>query len=372
MMSQQEGSYDLMIKNMVGSFTGPMQIQSPAYRTEPLLDHSLAIRSSWLDSVGAIESVSGLSPRIQQFALFSFGRKTRGGMLLGIEEETELPGLRLSDKNTKGENLSADRQDIVLAEGLAENLGAQIGDSSVILSQGYRGQSANGLYHLSGTVFFPSPELNRSMAFVELEEAQWLFGAQGLATMVVLHTDDPSRLEKKAAQIRAELDTSAFGVFTWREIMPELVQTIEADRQGGKLMLYVLYVIIGFGLFGTVLMMTAERTREFGMLIALGMKRSQLMLLTILESVFLSLIGVLLGLIAVYPLLLYFYFNPIQMTGQMAETMESYGMEPLLPTSLDPSILLEQALVILLFAILSALYPAWKIRRIQPVEAMRK
>jgi ABC-type lipoprotein release transport system permease subunit len=161
-------------------------------------------------------------------------------------------------------------------------------------------------------------------------------------------------------------------VMTWAEMMPELVQGIEIDNAGGIIMLGILYVIIGFGIFGTVMMMTAERTREFGILISIGLKKGKLALISFLESLFLTFIGVAAGVIISIPILYYFKQNPIELTGEMAEMMLSYGLDPILPFRFAANIFVDQFLTVFVIALISVSYPILFIRRLKPVEAMRK
>jgi ABC-type lipoprotein release transport system permease subunit len=169
-----------------------------------------------------------------------------------------------------------------------------------------------------------------------------------------------------------EMFDENYEVMSWAEMMPELVQSIEIDNAGGIIMLGILYVIIGFGIFGTVMMMTAERTKEFGILISIGMKKVRLAFISFLESLFLTFIGVAAGVIVSIPLLYYFNQNPIELTGEMAEMILSYGLEPILPFRFAPNIFMDQFITVFVIALISVLYPLLFIRRLKPVEAMRK
>jgi ABC-type antimicrobial peptide transport system permease subunit len=130
-------------------------------------------------------------------------------------------------------------------------------------------------------------------------------------------------------------------------------------------------MVIGFGILGTILMMTLEHNREFGMLIAIGMKRSRMSVIVVLESLIISFVGVILGIIVSIPVIVYFYFNPIKLTGDMAQFMLKYGFEPIMPFSLDPAIFLMQAFTVLIIALFVSLYPLFRIARIKPVQALK-
>ncbi len=182
--------------------------------------------------------------------------------------------------------------------------------------------------------------------------------------------DKPMDLNKVKLKVDKLFDNK-FEVMTWEEMTPELVQSIEVDNAGGIIMLAILYIVIGFGIFGTIMMMTAERTKEFGILIAVGMKKSKVIFVTTIETIFISLIGVFAGIIASYPLLLYFYYNPIRLTGAAAEAMLAFGLEPIMPFSIAPGIFIAQFWTVLLIAVLSAWYPFRYVQKLKAVEAIR-
>ncbi|MCU0413429.1 MAG: FtsX-like permease family protein, partial [Ignavibacteriaceae bacterium] len=137
------------------------------------------------------------------------------------------------------------------------------------------------------------------------------------------------------------------------------------------IMLGILYIVIAFGIFGTIMMMTAERVKEFGILISVGMKKWKLYLVTTLETMFISFIGVLTGALVSLPLLIYFVNNPIPLTGEMADAILAWGFEPILPFAIYPGMFVAQVWTVLAIALVSGLYPINFIRKIKPVEAMR-
>jgi len=164
---------------------------------------------------------------------------------------------------------------------------------------------------------------------------------------------------------------SDYEILGWKEMLPELVQAIEVDNIGGIIMLVILYIVIGFGIFGTILMMTIERRHEFGIMLAIGLKRFRLIQLVTMESLLLSLLGVLAGMVISLPLVTYFHFNPIPLSNEMQQMAESYGMEAILPFSLAPQIFFYQAVAVVIIAIIALAYPLFRIFILRPTEAMR-
>lgn len=131
-------------------------------------------------------------------------------------------------------------------------------------------------------------------------------------------------------------------------------------------------MLICFGIFGTLLMMMVERKFEMGMLVAIGMKKTKLMLLLLIESVLTVLAGCLLGIAASIPLVYYFNRHPIKIGGDTAETYQRFGFEPIFPTSVDASVFIRQGIIVLIIGLILSLYPMYKAMRLNPVTAMKK
>jgi putative ABC transport system permease protein len=181
---------------------------------------------------------------------------------------------------------------------------------------------------------FGSPELNKQMVYLTRREASDFFAAENLATTVALKLDGKGDVPAVLEALHAELDTAQYEIMAWQEMIPDLVEAKELDAAGNNLVLIVLYLIISFGVFGTILMMTKERQYEFGVLIGIGMRRLKLGLTVWLEIVFMGLLGVLAGIALSFPLVYYFQENPIDLSVMGEEaiaTYEKFGMEPILP-----------------------------------------
>jgi ABC-type lipoprotein release transport system permease subunit len=260
---------------------------------------------------------------------------------------------------------------VVLSQGLSEYLKSGVGDSVVFISQGYHGASAVGLYPVTGIVHFPTPDLDKQLVFFHLSDAQWFFGADNRVTSLVVKLKDPDVLSRVTTALNSKLDPGQYEVMDYRAMMPEILEAKAFDSAGAYIVLGLLYLIIAFGIFGTMLMMLKEREYELGILKAIGMKSSQLQLMVWLETTMLMLIGALAGAILSFPLVWYLKVNPIRFTGQMAEAYEKFGVDPVMPAAMRPTIFASQILIVLLIVLVLNLYPMWKIRHLKPVEAMR-
>ena len=157
----------------------------------------------------------------------------------------------------------------------------------------------------------------------------------------------------------------------WTELLPDVAQQVQLDRAGGLFLMYLLYGIVGFALFATLLMMTLERQREFAVMLATGMKRSKLLKLLTIESLFIALLGLTVGLLITLPIIVYLSFYPIQLSGETAKLMLEMGYLPVIPVLLEPYLFLHQVIIVLFLLLLSLVYPLWSIYKLDIVKALK-
>jgi len=278
-----------------------------------------------------------------------------------------MTGLR--SRIVAGEYLTRDAGGLLIGQGLAEVLNAGVGDSLVLYGQGYHGQIAAARLPISGILKLPFPSMNNSLVYLSLPNAQNVFSAYGRITSLAIMVDNIRHLTAVENMIAAQLKNK-YTIMTWDEMMPDLVQNIELDNASGIIMLIILYIVIAFGVFGTVMMMTSERVKEFGILISVGMKKLKLIWVTTIETIFISFLGVVFGFLGSIPLIYYLHYNPIYFTGEAAKAYETLGIEPIMNFSTDPGIFFSQSLVVLIIALTTALYPLFFVSRLKPVKAI--
>ncbi len=150
-----------------------------------------------------------------------------------------------------------------------------------------------------------------------------------------------------------------------------LKQQIDSDNISGMVLLAILYIVIFFGILSTIIMMTSERFKEFGVMVAVGMRRMKLVLMMLLETIFIGLIGLLAGVATSIPIVIYYYNHPIHLVGEMAKSYETYGIEPLMGFSIDPMIIVNQFYTVLLLMIITLVYPVFKISKLNIINALR-
>ncbi len=370
--AMEKGSYERMIESMVTYSTGYIQIQDVLFEEESSMDHSMYFGDNIMDLLEKYdEYIDYHVPRIQNFALLATESVSRGAMVIGIDPEQEAKLNDLSKDLVSGEFIAVGDRAVLLADGLATILKAKVGDTLVMLGQGFQGTTAAGMFPVKGIVKLRVPEMSSNTVYMPLEAAQWFYMAEERLTALIVMPRDPGRTAWLASQLQESLDDEWYRVLTWKEMLRDLLTLMEFDMAGTMVMMLILYIVIAFGLFGTILTMMIERQREFGLLFSLGLKRSQLAFMCFMESLILSVTGVLAGIAAAIPIVTWFYYNPIQLSGDMAAAMADYGFEPVLPFSTHPSVFYEQALIVLLIAFFIGLYPVYKVYRINIMQAKK-
>jgi ABC-type lipoprotein release transport system permease subunit len=280
--------------------------------------------------------------------------------------------LNIKDKMVEGSYINGNDNSVVLGSKLASYLKLSVGDTLVLLGQGHYGQTAVGAYPVKGIAKIPAPDLDRQIVFMPLKTAQEYFSFPDGVTSIVVLFKDAQETGIITEELNSVLDTTRYRAMAWQQMTPEMVQMIESDRAGGITMLAILYMIIAFGVFGTVLMMIEERKKEFAILIAIGTQKTKLTAISLYETIMMNFMGVLIGILITIPLVVYFMYNPLTLTGREAESFEKIGIEPIMPTMLSFKIFWHQILVILSISLAAFLYPLITIMRLKIIKAMRR
>lgn len=437
MRSYQLGSYDHMITSFIESYSGYLQVQHIKFQDDPLIDNSFSFNDSLSARISKVDKVVSVAPHIESFALVSSGTQTKGAVVLAIDPEQErkfsnpenkLVKYRISrkaidllkesvdipvsimdevEKNLGGSyssrarfelelGLSAndnelyipkilkacevsngfltnDDEGVLISDRLSGYLKATIGDTIILMGQGYHGASAAGIFPVRGIIRMPVPDIDNRLIIMTITAAQKFFDSEGMITSLSVNLTSKSHrtLNEVKNKINLLLTDGRTTAKTWEDLNPLLVQQIQGDGQSGMAMLALLYFIIFFGIYGTVLMMVAERTREFGVLISIGMQKRKLKSIISIEMMLLGSIGLVCGLLAGTPVILYFYYYPIILKGELGQMMEDYGFDAMMPTAWFGPYFYWQAIIVGVMVLLATIYPLRKIGKLKEIEALR-
>ena len=371
MRSLQNGIFEKLVDDLVGYHTGYLQVHSLGYQEEQSLDNSMPNDKDLLASVTQSANVSAAVPRIESFMLSASGTTTRGCLLVGTVPEDERRMSGLDKRLVAGAYFRNDVREVLIAEKLASKLQLIPGDTLVLLGQGYQGSTAAGKFPVRGVVHFGTPALNESLVFMPLTACQELLGTGDRITALAVNLDNPSLLVLTQQNL-ASTAGSTHEVVSWKEMLPDIDNHIRSDSANFYLFFGVLYILIAFGMFGTVLMMLNERKYELGILLAIGMSRIRIAFMLVGETILIALTGALAGVVIGFPLVLYLVNYPIHFKGSAAEAYSRFGFDPVWPASLDYNVFLVQTLIVLVIALLVSVYPCIAVCRLQAVKSIRR
>ncbi len=371
MRSMQIGTFGRISDNLVSSYSGHIQIHKKGYADEKILNNSFEPNKEDIKKIKQLNHVKYIVPRLESFALASSGNHTKGCFVTGVSPEEENAMTKISDKITAGNYLSETDKGALIGDKLATFLEIGVNDTLILIGQGYHAVSAAGKYPVRGILHFSTPKLNSSLVYLSLTEAQALYSAENKLSGIAVLLDSDKNTPLIKSEIQKILNPEKYEVLDWGEMMPELKDLIQTKSVSSWVMLGLLYMIVGFGVLGTIMMMTAERKKEFGLLVAIGMKKFKLALTVLTETVFLGIIGLIAGFAVSIPIILFYSANPIVLSGTMAEMYEKGGFEPLIVFSSDTGYMLVQLIIVLIIILIAAIYPVLKISNLKPIDAMR-
>ena len=374
MLSFQFGSYETMINTSVKISTGHLQVQAEKYQEKKSIRFVISDPQAIAEIVDHIPGVAAYSFRAQAFSLISSKDRTYGVMVTGIEPQKEASVSRIKKLVHTGNFLSTDDvNQALLGKLLAKNLRVTIGDELTLLGQGQDGSIGATVVRVKGIFSSGIDEFDRSAMQIPLATFQDTFSMDNAVHEVVIIAKSLSDVPRIKTQLKTALSALHKGktlrTLDWQELMPGLRQAIEMDLVSGLIFYGLLIIVVAFSILNTFLMAIFERTKEFGVMMAMGTTPRRLTKILLTESMAMTVIGIISGIAIGIGVTYYFQIHGIDFSGgsellsQFGITGRMYPKLSLLSVSIGP-------FMVLLFTFFAALYPALKIRRLRPVEAM--
>jgi ABC-type lipoprotein release transport system permease subunit len=329
-----------------------------------------------LEALAATEGVAWHTFRLEVPALAASEDRSRGVLVQGVE-----PGparrLGLMDEWVQEGDYLQDNKSGVAVAGveLLKALGLEVRDELVLLSSHPETGMGVALPKVIGVIQAPSPDLNRMIVQIPLEDARSLAKAPGAATSVVVLVEgvsgpwDAPKIDAVTAYLEAELG-ERFEVKTWRELRPEIVGLLEIIRPLTLIFMVVFFLLGGLVVANTLYLNVLERTRELGLIISLGTSRRRVLFIIMVEAFLIVGIGVIFGTIGGVGLI-ELMEGGFALPGYYEDFIGVIGMRPTLYPRITPAEIAASALLMMFVSLLGAWYPAWRASRLEPVEVMR-
>lgn len=369
--SLAQGYLRELVENSTGYVTGHLQVQHPGFRTEMDPANSLADVGALLEAVRRLPGVAAAAPRVQTLALASSAGQSQNFMLTGIEPAAEREVSFMHRAVRSGQPLQAggDR-DIVLGDRLAEKLGLRLGDKLVVMVQSLDGSVGSAAYRVSGLFDTGSDAFDARLGYITLAAAQALLGMPGRVSAVAVRLDDVEAVEAGQAAIAAVLPPGQAVAVGWRSLLPELDQMIEYLRVVLNLITGIVLAVVAIGVMNSLLMSVMERTRELGIMMALGTRPRDIVLLVVYESLVLAAAGIAAGLAVGIPFVHWLHRTGMDLSAYAKDLQSIPGLTGIVHPVFVPATLVQPALFLLVLSVLAALYPAWRAARLRPTEAI--
>jgi ABC-type lipoprotein release transport system permease subunit len=363
-----------MINSSVKIQTGHLQVQAEGYRDDRDIRRVVPEPEKISKIVEGIPRLAAYTFRSEAFALVSSKNRTYAAMLVGIDPPREARVSTLKNIIRKGAYLeAADSNRALVGSLLAKNLQVDVGDELVILGQGRDGSIAATVVRVKGVFNSGQDDFDRSVVHIPLGFFQETFFMRGDVNALVAVSQTLEAVPGIKTALRNRLKQLPFAdelvVLDWKQLLPGLMQAIKMDLISGFIFYIILIVVVAFSILNTFLMAIFERTREFGVMMAIGARPGRLVKFILFESAGITLLGSVVGILAGCVVTWYFQIHGILIPGA-EEMARQFG----LPDRIYPHLSLLSvgigAGIVLVITGLTALYPALRIRRLKPVEAL--
>jgi putative ABC transport system permease protein len=375
-----DGSHNSMIRNAIKLGEGHITVQPRGYLQAPANHKYLASGLELSEKLDALHVSGSVAARVSLQVLASTANNSVGAALEGFSGRSDPRQDMLKPRLIDGSWIEAgDHRGIVIGAGMARKLKAKVGSKVVLMAGKQGGDSQAQLGRVRGIFDSKVDELDDFLILSDLQLAQYFLVGEGAdikqvpVTRFAVFLNDPDTMAYWDVQIKSVIENDLVVVLDWQEMMPQLVQFIVIDDAGNYVFLILILIMVVFGIVNTVLMSVLERTREFGLLRALGLGRRHLLLLVFCESLLLSVLAVSIGWIVGGGTHWWFSQHGIDFSALMKDGTAMMGtfMDPVVYTELSWDRIIQLTTIVFVATLASGIYPAIKAARVTPVEALR-
>jgi ABC-type lipoprotein release transport system permease subunit len=296
MLSFQIGVYETMKESTLRIFDGYAQLQPKGYSDDPGIDRSIVSPDPLIKAAMSVPGVLVATPRINGFAILANGDRSYGAAVIGVEPADEARISSIAHTIADGRYLDAGDQDgAIVGDLLARNLRLTVGDKVTLLGEAHDGSVAADVLHIKGIYHSGIPELDRSILEMPYRRAQATFAMENRASTIALGGGSLSEVSGALSGLDALARNQNLAVLDWKALEPALADGIALKYATSMLFYLTLVTVVAFIILNTLLMSVLERTREFGMLLAIGMRPGLLGGIVWTELLLLAVLGCVIG-----------------------------------------------------------------------------
>ena len=365
----QDGAYVNVIDIFTRSRMGHLQVHKEDFLSQPSIYKTIDDYENLMEEIKDKADVESLIPRVLVSGLASFGDKTAGVSIIGMDPHLEDTATQFNNTVTVGEPLSqTPNMSVMLGQDLAKNLKAELGDTIIIISQAADGSMANELFTVCGLVDSGDENVNKISFYIHIKDAQDMFVLPHKVheIAIILPKIGPER--KVAAALSEEYKEKKLNFMPWQEVSEAFYRSMEADKKGGYVAYFMILTIVAVGVLNTVLMTVLERTKEYGVLKALGTRPADIIKLVLIEVNIMAILSILIG--SVFSTIGIAYL--VKYGVDMGTTYDIGGitMQTMYGKFL-PIAYYWPAMMVIIMSTLAGILPAIRAAHVQPAKALR-
>jgi ABC-type lipoprotein release transport system permease subunit len=379
--SLMAGLRQQMIESGTDLLLSDVEVHAPDYYPDRPINRTLGGRngtdvSALVAAIAADPRIQAVSPRVYAYGLVSATHQSAGAQLLGVVPDLEQKITVLQTRMAKGTYLSElVPKGVVMGDKLATAIGVDVGSEIVLLTPAADGSTGNDLYTITGFFHTGLDDMDRGLVLMPLTSLQELLRLPaGRIHEVGIKLRDITTAQTTAAALGVQLGkTLSVQVRPWQELAPELADYVQFNRRVTYILFFIFFLSAAMGIVNTMLMSIIERTRELGVLMALGMRPAEVVVLIVMEAASLAGASLVLGAMLGAPILWYLQVHGLNLGGNRgAISLAGIVVGPLWYGRPDFAAYTQAALGLTFTALLAALYPALRAARFRPAEALRK
>jgi ABC-type lipoprotein release transport system permease subunit len=367
-----DGFGEQIVDNSTGYITGHLQLERPGMRRDLAPELAFDDGDAVLKAVEGQPGVAAAAPRVQAQALISSPTKSAGILLYGIDPQRERGITILHRTFVEGSPLEAGAErDVVIGRRLAEKLGVRLGEKLVVMAPGLAGEIGTAAFRIRGIFVTESSSFDGAMAFITLPAAQRLLGLGPKVSSINLRLSDRSAVDAIAERLGPELASRGLVAAAWPQLLPRVADMIGLIRSIRTVVVAVFFVVVALAVMNTVLMAVSERTREFGVMMALGTPPDAIVRMVVYETVALMLVASIVGYAIGASTVALFGNIGLDLSGFFKDYSTIPGLTGIVHTRFVPGNLVGPGIGLFIASVAVSLYPAWRAARLDPAVALR-
>lgn len=358
------------LNNAIKYETSNIQIHNPSFKKDYDIKFTIPRGEEVADKIRTLNGIKAVSSRSLSNGMISSTRKASGIQIIGIDPEYEI-GINelnsLIEKGTYFEKIK--RNPVIIGEKLADELKVDIRSKVVLTFHDAKGNITAGSFRVEGILKTTSIKLNQGTAFVRKSDLNHLLELPDAIHEIVISTvnsDLDGLVQADIQKIYPSLLTE-----TWIELAPTMNFMLQWFKSSLRILIAIIMIALAFGIVNTMLMAVLERFKELGMLMAIGMNKSRIFIMIVLETFFLTLVGGPLGMLAGYAHVTYLSKSGMDLSNY-SQGLESMGYQSIIYPTVEAFVYWEMGIAVLITAFIGAMYPAYKAMNMNPIEALHK